>query len=64
MKLQLKVPNMACSACGETISKAIKAIDPAATVQADPKTKLVNIETQVSETAVTEAIKSAGYTVA
>lgn len=64
MTLQLKVPNMACSACGETITKAIKAIDPAATVQADPKTKLVNIETQVSETAVTEAIKSAGYTVA
>ena len=64
MTLQLKVPNMACSACGETITKAIKAIDPAATVQADPKTKLVNIETQVSETAVTEAITSAGYTVA
>lgn len=64
MTLQLKVPNMACSACGETITKAIKAIDPVATVQADPKTKLVNIETQASETAVTEAIKSAGYTVA
>ena len=64
MTLQLKVPNMACSACGESITKAIKAIDPEATVQADPKTKLVNIETQVSETAVTEAIKSAGYTVA
>jgi len=64
MTLQLKVPNMACSACGETITKAIKAIDPVATVQADPKTKLVNIETKVSETAVTEAIKSAGYTVA
>lgn len=64
MTLQLKVPNMACSACGETITKAIKAIDPVATVQADPKTKLVNIETQVSETDVTEAIKSAGYTVA
>lgn len=64
MTLQLKVPNMACSACGETITKAIKKIDPAATVQADPKTKLVNIETKVSETAVTEAIKSAGYTVA
>ncbi|XWK91696.1 MAG: heavy-metal-associated domain-containing protein (plasmid) [Phormidium sp.] len=64
MTLQLKVPNMACSACKETITKAIKAIDPAATVQADPKSKLVNIETQVSETVVTEAIKSAGYTVA
>ncbi|HEY9849130.1 MAG TPA: heavy-metal-associated domain-containing protein [Leptolyngbyaceae cyanobacterium] len=64
MKLQLKVPNMACSACGEKITKAIKTLDPAANVQADSKTKLVNIETQASEAAVTEAITSAGYTVA
>ncbi|MGL5833752.1 MAG: heavy-metal-associated domain-containing protein, partial [Waterburya sp.] len=39
MTLQLKVPNMACSACGDTITKAIKAIDPVATVQTDFKTK-------------------------
>lgn len=45
MTLQLTVPNMACSACGETITNAVKAFDPAATVQADPKTKLVNVET-------------------
>ncbi|NJR74445.1 MAG: heavy-metal-associated domain-containing protein [Scytonema sp. CRU_2_7] len=61
MTLQLKVPNMACSACGETITKAVKAVDSTATVQADPKTKLVNIETQASEVAVREAIEAAGY---
>ncbi len=64
MTLQLTVPNMACSACGDTITKAIKAIDPAATVQADPKTKLVNVETQVAEGAIKQAITDAGYTVA
>lgn len=64
MTLQLKVPNMACSACGETITKAVKAFDPAANVRADIKTKLVNIETQASEAAITEAITAAGYTVA
>ena len=64
MTLQLKVPNMACSACGETITKAIQAIDPAATVQTDPKTKLVEIETQASSEAIAEAIAAAGYTVA
>jgi copper chaperone len=64
MTIQLKVPNMACSACGETITKAIKAIDPTATVQADSKTKLVSIETQASETSVQEAIVAAGYTLA
>ncbi|MDX2240038.1 MAG: heavy-metal-associated domain-containing protein [Leptolyngbyaceae cyanobacterium bins.302] len=64
MTLLLQVPNMACSACGDTITRAIKAVDPAATVQADPKTKLVNIETQAPETAIKQAITDAGYTVA
>ncbi|MBF2026970.1 MAG: heavy-metal-associated domain-containing protein [Oscillatoriales cyanobacterium C42_A2020_001] len=61
--MQFKVPNMACSACSDTIAQAIKAIDPAATVQADPKTKLVEIETQASETAIRAAIATAGYTI-
>ncbi len=65
MTLQLKVPNMACSACGDTITKAIKTIDPIATVQTDPKTKLVEIETQASsEAEISQAITAAGYTVA
>jgi copper chaperone len=64
MTLQLTVPNMACSACGDTITKAIKAIDSTATVQADPKTKQVSVETQQSEAAVKKAIADAGYTVA
>lgn len=64
MTLQLKVLNMACSACGETITKAIRAVDPTATVQTDPKTKLLSIETQASQAAVKEAIAAAGYSVA
>lgn len=63
MTLQLKVPNMACSACGATITEAIKAIDPTATVQADPKTKLINVETQASLVVVKEAVIAAGYSV-
>ncbi|TBR59343.1 heavy metal transporter [Westiellopsis prolifica IICB1] len=64
MTLQLTVPNMACSACGETITKAIQAVDSAAMVQTDPNTKLVTIETQASETEIKEAVTAAGYSVA
>ncbi len=63
MVLQLKVSNMACSACGETITEAIKAIAPDALVQTDAKTKLVSVETQVSETVIKEAIVNAGSSV-
>jgi copper chaperone len=61
MTLTLKVPKMACSACVNTITKAIKTVDATATVQAEPKTKLVNVETQASETVVKEALASVGY---
>ncbi|RAM51971.1 MAG: copper chaperone [Hapalosiphonaceae cyanobacterium JJU2] len=64
MTLQLTVPNMACSACSETITKAIQAVDSAAIVQTDPKTKLVTIETQAPETEIKEAVTAAGYSVA
>lgn len=63
MRLQLNVPNMACSACGDTITKAVKTVDPNATVQADPKTKIVLVDTNADETVIKEAITTAGYSV-
>ncbi|WP_404785383.1 heavy-metal-associated domain-containing protein [Altericista sp. CCNU0014] len=63
MTLQLTVPNMACSACGDAIAKAIEAIDPTATVRTDPNTKQVDVETQATEAAIKQAIVNAGYTV-
>ncbi|GBE93828.1 heavy-metal-associated domain-containing protein [Nostoc cycadae] len=61
MTLQLTVPKLACSACANTITKAIQSIDSTATVQADPKTKLVSIETQAPETKIKELITAIGY---
>ncbi len=61
MTLQLKVPKMACSACANTITKAVQSIDSAATVEADLKTKLVTIQTAKPESEVRNAIASAGY---
>lgn len=64
MSLQLTVPNMACSACASTITKALQAVDANASIQADPTTKLVSVQTQASETAIKEALAAAGYPVA
>lgn len=38
-----------------------KTIDPNAIVKAEPKTKLVSIETQKSETAIREVLAVVGY---
>lgn len=64
MTLTFNVPDMACAACVTTIATAVTAIDATATVDADPKTKQVIIETQQSETAIKDSIVAAGYTVA
>ena len=61
MTIELKVPNMACGACGKTIAKAIQSIDPTAEVQINSKTKKVIVETQASLTSVRDAIGAAGY---
>lgn len=63
MTLEFKVLDMACSACAMTITNAITAIDPDATVEANPKTKQVKIATQQPEKAIQQAIVAAGYTI-
>jgi len=63
MKFDLTVPSMACSACVDTLSKAVTEVDPAAKVDADTKTKRVSVETDASEAAVKQAIEGAGYPV-
>lgn len=62
--LTVTVPDMACSACADTITKAVQALDATATVQADVTAKTVAIEAQVEADALTQAIVQAGYTVA
>ena len=61
MNIKLTVPGMACSACANNITNAVKSIDANAIVDADPQTKLVNVETQVTESAIKEALIAAGY---
>ena len=61
MKLQLNVPGISCGGCVSTITQAIKAVDANASVQGDPKTKIVLVETESPESAIKAAIAEAGY---
>lgn len=64
MKLDLKVPDLACSACVKTVTNAIHGVDANARVTADPKTKQVSVETEAVEADIKGAITTAGYTIA
>ncbi len=58
------VPEMSCGHCTAAIEKAIKAIDPTANVSCDLGSRTVAVESFLSERAVSEAIRDAGYDVA
>jgi copper chaperone len=61
MKLDLKVPEISCGGCVNAIANAVKTLDANAIVQGNPTTKIVSVETQVSETAIREAIAKIGF---
>jgi copper chaperone len=63
MNVQLKVPDMACSACANAISQAVKQVDTHAQVETDLTTKIVTITTQQPLEDLKQAIVAAGYTV-
>lgn len=60
----LHIPGMSCGHCTATIEKAIKAIDPAATVSCELSGRTVSIESALSAHALSDAIRGAGYEVA
>ncbi|SHF81743.1 copper chaperone [Modicisalibacter ilicicola DSM 19980] len=61
--IRLNVPKMSCGHCTAAIEKAIKAIDPTAKVSCDLGTHNVEVESFLSERALSEAIRDAGYDV-
>lgn len=60
---QLEVQNMTCGHCAATVTKAVKAIDSAATVNVDLAAKTVAVSSSAPLDAVRSAIAEAGYPV-
>ena len=59
--MKFNVPDMTCGHCVATITRAVKAVDPAAEVKADLAGKTVTVETNVPAAAVARALEQAGY---
>ena len=63
MALKLKVPNIVCDGCAETITDTIHTMEPDAKVDVDVKAKTVTVEAEASEETIKQAITAAGYTI-
>jgi copper chaperone CopZ len=59
--LELKVDDMTCGHCVGAVTKAVKELDPKATVSVDLGTKRVSVESVKPASEVMRAIEDAGY---
>ena len=64
MSMTLKVPSIKCEGCGDTITEEIKVHDDQATVKVDVANKTVEVDSDMSEESVKEAITATGHEVA
>ncbi|MDJ0733201.1 MAG: heavy-metal-associated domain-containing protein [Nostocaceae cyanobacterium] len=63
MAWTLKVPDIACEGCAQTITESIHATEPNAKVNVDVKTKTVTVESTANPESIKKAIVDAGYTI-
>ncbi|TAK48821.1 MAG: copper chaperone [Betaproteobacteria bacterium] len=59
--IELTVKDMTCGHCVSTVTKALKAVDPQASVEVDLASKRVRVETQRPLEALTQALQQAGF---
>lgn len=59
--LKLNVPDMTCSHCAGTVTKAVESVDSGAAVTIDLPSKTVSIETAADLAKISKALEAAGY---
>ncbi len=59
--IELDVKEMTCSHCVETVTRAVKSLDPRANVEVDLKTKRVRVEGRAAADALISGLNEAGY---
>lgn len=59
--IEFTVEKMKCGGCSANVERAVKALDPNATVQIDLGKKLVQVESSLPATSLVKTISDAGY---
>jgi len=59
--MEFEIKNMSCGHCVGVITKTVKQLDPAATVETDLASKKVKIESGQTREVLTAALVEAGY---
>lgn len=59
--MQLRIENMTCGGCANSVTKAIQSVDPNAKIETDPGARTVKIETSASSAVLQQVLEEAGY---
>ena len=59
--MQFHLEDMTCGGCARSVTKAIEGVDPQASVQADPASRRVQVQTSASEAQIVAALTDAGF---
>ncbi|MEN5207090.1 heavy-metal-associated domain-containing protein [Stenotrophomonas terrae] len=59
--MKLHIESMTCGGCARSVTAALKAVDPAATVEIDLPGKNVKIESSQPVESFTKALEEAGF---
>ncbi|SDK60088.1 copper chaperone [Methylophilus rhizosphaerae] len=59
--MNFHIENMTCGGCARGVTRAIKDVDPDATIITDPPTRYVKVETIASQDEIITALNSAGF---
>jgi len=59
--MQFQIDNMTCGGCARAVTAAIRGVDPAATVRADPPARRVDVDSARAEAEIRAALAAAGF---
>jgi copper chaperone len=59
--MQFHIDNMNCGGCARTVTRAIQSVDPDASIDTDPPSRLVKVDTAASQEQVVAALREAGF---
>jgi len=60
--IEFRIEDMSCGHCASVITKTVKALDSAATVEIDLAQKKVTVQSTEDRAVIAEALTEAGYT--
>jgi copper chaperone len=59
--MRFKIDNMTCGGCARSVTRAIQKLDPAAQVDIDLETHLVQVRSQRPQGDVAQALEAVGF---